>query len=97
MNRATLTIGGVDYSHKLTYSVKWAQLLDERLDEAEIFLKNVKRADPFTPLDIAEMTIYNAPDTPVFAYKPAKDGVTQSLTNGYLSQTQSLQFVVAND
>ena len=48
-NRYIVTIDGVDYTRYVPMPIKWASLLDERLDEGRMSLKNVP-VDLFLPL-----------------------------------------------
>ncbi len=52
----------VDYTKKAVFPLKFGDLLDERLDEGYITLKNLKREQPFTPLSFIRVTITNTPE-----------------------------------
>lgn len=98
MNKFTVKINGEDYTRKAIYPLKWGDLLDERLDEATITLKYVKRQEPFEPLSEVVITLENSPKAKVFNTKAAVDGVTQTLNaDGSLTQTMTKRFVVADD
>lgn len=57
MNRILVKINGVDYSNKIVAPFKFADLLDERLDEAYFTLKNLKQNLPFRPLSLVEIDL----------------------------------------
>lgn len=97
MNTFSVKINNVDYSRKVYFAPKWANILDERLDEGYIFMKGVT-VDNFAPLSFVEVTFINHPSAKVYATKPAKQGVTQELQDdGSLKQTEVKQYFVATD
>lgn len=65
----------IDYTPFLTVPIKWAELLDEQLDEAEVMLKGVPKAythpttrqtvnlkETFAPFTICRLTVTNTPN-----------------------------------
>ena len=106
MNRYSVKIKGTeftdftDFTDYAIYPLKWANLLDERLDEATLTLKFVpksKQDGVFRPLSVVKLTITNSPDTYQTALQPATDGVTQELSDNRLTQTTDKRFIVAKD
>ena len=53
-----------DYTHKVVYPIKIADLLDEQLDEAELTLKHVA-VEYFRPLTIVEIVIRCEANAPI--------------------------------
>lgn len=106
MNRYSVKIKGTeftdftDFTDYAIYPLKWANLLDERLDEATLTLKFVpksKQDGVFRPLSLVKLTITNSPDTYQTALQPATDGVTQELSDNRLTQMTNKRFIVAKD
>lgn len=101
MNNITVRIGGKDYTNKVSYPLKFADLLDERLDEAYLTLLNVRdRSEPFTPLTLVEVIIQCSPESKVIgARSTQRNDITQSYNSSTkrLTQTLSKRFVVATD
>ena len=101
MNKITVKIGDKDYTNKVSYPFKFADLLDERLDEAYLTLLNVRdRSEPFTPLTLVEVIIECSPESKVIgARSTQRNNITQSYNSSTkrLTQTLSKRFVVATD
>ena len=98
VNTLTVKINGIDYSKKITYPYKWADLLDEQLDEANLFLKNLRIGQPFSPLTEVEITITNAPESKQVKVKnTTRTDIVQTLENNRLTQVYSKTFIVAID
>lgn len=101
MNKITVKIGDKDYTNKVSYPFKFADLLDERLDEAYLTLLNVRdRSEPFTPLTLVEVTIECSPESKVIgARSTQRNDISQDYDSSVkrLTQTLSKRFVVATD
>jgi hypothetical protein len=93
----------VDYTSKAVFPLKFADLLDEQLDECELTLKRV--LTPFiNPLTLVRVTITNSPKA---KYSSAYDvqrraentnvTITYDSTTKRITETKVLDFVVAND
>lgn len=78
-NSVVIYIGGINYTSKLVMPVKIAELLDERLDECTISLRNVKRST-FAPLTPVELRIENR----VFYGDPSKPVARETATKQFL-------------
>lgn len=101
MNKITVKIGDKDYTNKVSYPFKFADLLDERLDEAYLTLLNVRdRSEPFTPLTLVEVIIECSPESKVIgARSTQRNDISQDYNSSTkrLTQTLSKRFVVATD
>lgn len=100
MNQYSVVINGTEFTDYAIYPLKWANLLDERLDEATLTLKFVPKSTQdgvFRPLSLVKLTIANSPDTYQTALQPATDGVTQELSDNRLTQMTDKRFIVAKD
>ena len=101
MNKITVKIGDKDYTNKVSYPFKFADLLDERLDEAYFTLLNVRdRSEPFTPLTLVEVTIECSPESKVIgARSTQRNDILQDYDSSTkrLTQILSKRFVVATD
>lgn len=101
MNKITVKIGDKDYTNKVSYPFKFADLLDERLDEAYLTLLNVRdRSEPFTPLTLVEVIIECSPESKVIgARSTQRNDILQDYNSSTkrLTQTLSKRFVVATD
>lgn len=99
MNTIKITIDGQDYTKKVVFPLKWADLLDERLDEARITLKNVLLQTPFRPLSEVVITLINSPECKVIGYKQNSGNLAQKYdsTTHRLTQTMIKRYIVAND
>lgn len=101
MNKITVKIGDKDYTSKVSYPFKFADLLDERLDEAYLTLLNVRdRSEPFTPLTLVEVIIECSPESKVIgARSTQRNDISQDYDSSTkrLTQTLSKRFVVATD
>ena len=95
----------IDYTKKAVFPIKFADLLDEQLDEAELTLKNVP-VEYFQPLTIVEYTVQcttNAPITSAHFQNVLDRKQTIITASGYDNDTgkyyQRLtrKFVIAND
>lgn len=63
-NKFTVHIGGVDYTHRVPFPIKWSQLLDEQLDEASLMLIRTKTKN-IPPLTDVVITMWNEKDPSV--------------------------------
>lgn len=63
-NKFTVQIGGVDYTHRVPFPIKWSQLLDEQLDEASLMLIRTKTKN-IPPLTDVVITMWNEKDPSV--------------------------------
>lgn len=98
MNKIKTTINGTDYTKKTLFSFKYGDLLDERLDEAYISLKNVKRKEPFQPNDEVTITIENNPKCKRNTTKPETKDIEQEVLNDKtLKQTTQRTYLVGGD
>lgn len=54
INGYTVYIDGINRTHNAVMPLKWADYLDERLDEASLSIRRIKREkfSPFTPVEI---------------------------------------------
>lgn len=54
INGATVYVDGINRTHNTVMPLKWGDYLDERLDEANLSLRRIKREtfSPFTPVEI---------------------------------------------
>lgn len=54
INGATVYIDGINRTHNAVMPLKWGDYLDERLDEANLSLRRIKKEyfSPFTPVEI---------------------------------------------
>ena len=55
MNTFTVTIDSVNYTNSVVFPIKWGELLDERLDEANISIVQIAKTfwNPLTPVSIS--------------------------------------------
>lgn len=60
-NRYKITIDGIDYTKHVPMPVKWSSLLDERLDEGRLSMRNVPVAI-FEPLSEVVITLTDKTD-----------------------------------
>ena len=102
MNEYSVTINGVDYTKYAVYPLKWGNLLDERLDEADVTLKFVPKSlqdGAFRPLSLAKIVISNTPDTNQEGEQDEVFGIDQNLNQitHRLTQTTNKRFLVARD
>ena len=98
MNKFIVVIDGKAYTNKVIYPIKWGDLLDERLDEATLTLKYLKRSIPFKPLSEVVITFENTPKAKVFKTKSDVEGITQKLNrDNTLTQKMQKRYIVAND
>ena len=106
MNRYSVKIKGTeftdftDFTDYAIYPLKWANLLDERLDEATLTLKFVpksKQNGVFRPLSVVKLTITNSPDTYQTEKQPEVAGVRQAISEKRLIQFTNKRFIVAKD
>jgi hypothetical protein len=106
MNRYSVKIKGTeftdftDFTDYAIYPLKWANLLDERLDEATLTLKFVpksKQDGVFRPLSVVKLTITNSPDTYQTEKQPEVAGVRQAISEKRLIQITDKRFIVAKD
>ena len=98
VNKIKTTINGTDYTKKTLFSFKYGDLLDERLDEAYISLKNVKRKEPFQPNDEVTITIENNPKCKRNTTKPETKDIEQKvLDDNTLKQTTQRTYLVGGD
>ena len=92
-----------DYTHKVVYPIKIADLLDEQLDEAELTLKHVA-VEYFQPLTIIEIILRCENNAPISASAFSEiNGRAQTQVsdtgyeNGKYYQELTRKFIVAND
>lgn len=100
MNNFSVKINNVDYTKKATFPLKWADLLDERLDECRLTLKNCKEETPFQPLSVVEITLTVSPSCKVTGVKTTNNAlITQDYdgVNHTLTQTMKKRYVIATD
>ena len=100
MNKLTLKINGEDYTRKVVFPFKFADLLDERLDEAYLSMKNLKLETPFQPLSLVEIELVCVGEQKVSGIKETtRSDIAQSYDNEnhILTQTMSKRYVVATD
>lgn len=99
MNNFSIKIDGVDYTKKATFPLKWADLLDERLDECRVTLKNLTIKEPFLPLTEIIITLTNAPECKVGGTKSTNSDIGQSYNSSTKRLTQTLEkrYVLASD
>ena len=100
MNTFRVTIDGKDYTQKATFPLKWADLLDERLDECRLTIKNTKVKEPFLPMTEIVIELENAPDCKVGGPKSdTNPNITQEYYIGTkkLIQRMTKRYIVAND
>ena len=106
MNQYSVKIKGTeftdftDFTDYAIYPLKWANLLDERLDEATLTLKFVpksKQDGVFRPLSVVKLTITNSPDTYQTEKQPEVAGVRQAISEKRLIQITDKRFIVAKD
>lgn len=100
MNKLTLKINGEDYTRKVVFPFKFADLLDERLDEAYLSMKNLKLETPFQPLSLVEIELVCVGEQKVSGIKETtRSDIAQSYNNEnhILTQTMSKRYVVATD
>lgn len=92
-----------DYTKYAVFPLKFANLLDEQLDECELILKRVPK-DYFDPLTLVRVTITNSPKA---KYLDAIDvqnrsennsvGVNYNSTTKRITETKTIDFIIAND
>lgn len=58
-NRAAVYIDGINRTSNTVMPIKWANFLDERLDEGYVTLSKIKRKEPFKPLTPVEIVYKN--------------------------------------
>lgn len=63
-NKFKVEIGGVNYTHRVPFPIKWSQLLDEQLDEASLMLIRTKTKN-IPPLTDVVITMWNEKDPSV--------------------------------
>ena len=99
MNKVLIKINGVDYSKKVVAPFKFGDLLDERLDEAYITLKNLKEKEPFRPLSLVEIDLVCEGEQKLGGIKETERvDVEQTYNEDHtLTQKISKRFIVAND
>lgn len=100
MNTFRVTIENEDFTKKSTFPLKWCDLLDERLDECYLSIKNLKRKEPFLPMSILELTLVNQPECKVGGIKQTDNAdIIQSYDNSTkkLTQTLTKRYIVATD
>ncbi len=93
----------VNYTNKAVFPLKFANLLDEQLDECELTLKRVPIAF-FNPLTLVRVTIINSPKAKYLSASDIENrsedaSVTIEFNNTTksITETKVLDFVVAND
>lgn len=98
MNTIKIDIGGVDYSKYVVSPVKLGNLLDERLDEANITLRYIDKPY-FEPQTLVRVNITNAPEA-AYSSEMARNilntsdyDFTERLTDKYLSSDGHLEAV----
>ena len=107
MNTATLQVYNdntqayEDYTKYVEFPIKFADLLDEQLDEAEISLKNCPR-EYFIPLTMVKVEITCTNNAPISARQFQKileraQTEVESGNNGKYYEKLVRYFVVAND
>ncbi len=84
-NSVAVYIDGINRTPKLVLPIKISELLDERLDEVTISLRNIKK-ERFAPLTPVEIVIHNVV---YFGNTPKEDVVHD--------ETVVKQFVIADD
>lgn len=91
-----------DYSGYAVFPPKFANLLDEQLDEATITLKRVKK-DFFNPLTLVRLTLINYPEAKYTAAHIAdmqatgETSVEYEVIGNRLKETLVTEYVVATD
>lgn len=83
-----------DYSRKAVFPIKWANLLDERLDEGYITLKNVLQEIPFRPFTPIRIQFINHPECKRWEQVDGK-GIIQD--DGTVIQNETLTYFIATD
>lgn len=81
MRKVNITINNIDFTKYLIYPIKWANLLDERLDEAYITLKFVPKtlqALPFYPLQEVQLQFISGTEQVTRTYIVAQDNVNET-------------------
>ena len=91
-----------DYSRYAVLPLKWANLLDEQLDEANVTLKKVPQ-EYFLPLRKVRVTLINSPDALFGGDEEIKSRAENNATITFndrtkkISETLTINFVIAND
>ena len=94
--------GWVDYSKYLVAPPKFAQLLDEQLDEATISLKKIRK-DIFNPNTICRLTIINTPESIYYSDYDVRQRAESEVNISYDVDTKKITeeltqlYVIAND
>ena len=92
----------VDYSRYAVLPIKWANLLDEQLDEANVTLKKVPQ-EYFLPLRKVRVTLINSPDALFGCDEEIKARAENNATIEHdpstkkVSETLTINFVIASD
>ncbi len=91
-----------DYSRYAVLPLKWANLLDEQLDEANVTLKKVPQ-EYFLPLRKVRVTLINSPDALFGSDEEIKARAENNATIEHnsstkkVSETLTINFVIASD
>ena len=100
MNNFKVYIDNENLTNKATFPLKWADLLDERLDEVRFTIKNLEREEPFAPLTLLVIELTVAPQCKVTGERetnnPHITQVYDSKTHT-LTQTMTKRYVIATD
>jgi hypothetical protein len=101
MNNFTVKIDGTDYTSHAVFPFKFANLLDEQLDEAYITLKRIDEEYflPLTPVTITVTSYPGARYSSSSEVTSGKDenGASATLSNNRVKCTMTFNMVVAND
>lgn len=95
MRKVNITINNIDFTKYLIYPIKWANLLDERLDEAYITLKFVPKtlqALPFYPLQKVQLQFISDTEQVTRTYIVAQDNANEN-PNGEDFLTHNLYII----
>lgn len=94
-----------DYTSNAVFPIKFANFLDEQLDEAQLTLKRITEKY-FKPTTLVEITITNTPEA-LFSsddfIRLRDNAETKGITYSYdsntkrITETKTLKFIVAND
>lgn len=89
INGATVYIDGINRTHNLVMPLKWAQFLDERLDECYLSLRRIQKANfqPLTPVDVVLSNKF-------YIHRNEHGNAKETVQD---AERRTMRFIVAND
>ena len=101
MNNFRVKINGVDYTSNAVFPFKFANLLDEQLDEAHITLKRINEKY-FLPLSEVEIELTSFPNAKYSSLNEVIDNkdnnnANAEFINKRVKSTMTFKMLVAND